>query len=417
MRKKIISAIGDDFLINNLPEDKFEITGDIFEQEILFDLLKNDYFDWLIISIKINGTHSKYSLIKQLRDINEKLKIIVIIDEEDNEYIKYLESKNINDFFENGKFTFKDILNVLNRVEKDEIIVLNEVNKNDIGETALMAVSPNQQIITVAGTEGAGKSTVLVNLALMLVERAFAKVLIIDLDTINGNINEFLGVSTTPTSFSYFLPDDKNSSLNYLIDFIDKKAFDSDILEKSLIKLKKYENLSVLTGNTSLFVCKNILSYEYYSKILDKAKQLYDFIFIDTSSNIFLDSTQFALTEANKVLFVTEANNVALNRTQRVFNEVYKVWGIDENKLELVFNKFNKYSIEKTIIREIFSKYIIRSFINYDEKYVRQLNTGRPYITDNECLEYEEILEEFNFIRKKTLKERLASGKLFNFTI
>ena len=417
MLKKVISAVGDEFIVNNLENGSFEVTGDIFEQEVLFDLLKNDFFDFLIISTQIHGTHSKYSLIKQIRDINSKIKIILITDEEDLEYQKYVNSKEIKNVFVNGKFTFKDIIKVLSKLESDEVIKLGERLTTDITETGLISISDKQEIITFAGTEGAGKSTLLVNLALLLAEKSLAKVLIIDLDTLNGNISDFLEIPVAPSCFNYTLPSDKNSALNYLIDFIDKKTFDTDILEKSAIKVKKYENLSIITGNTSVSVCKNVLSYEHYNKILDKAKQLYDFIFIDTSSNIFLDSTQFALTIANKVIFVTEANNVCINRTQRLFNEVYKAWGIDENKLQIVINKANKYSVEKTIVREIFDKYKILSFINYDEKYTRQLNCKRPYITDNECFEYEEILEEFNFIKKKTLKERLSSGKLFNFTI
>ena len=95
MLRKIISAVGEDFIVNNLKKDSFETTGDIFEQEILFDLLRNESFDFLVISTKIHGTHSKYSLIKQLRDISPKIKIVVITDEENMEYEKYLKSKNI----------------------------------------------------------------------------------------------------------------------------------------------------------------------------------------------------------------------------------------------------------------------------------------------------------------------------------
>jgi len=417
MLRKVISAVGDSFIVNNLENNSFEVTGDVFEQEVLFDLLKNECFDFLIISTQIEGTHSKYSLIKQLRDINSKIKIIVITTQEDNQFFEYLISKNINHYFIDGKFTFEDILKILNKVESNEIIKLNQEIEKNITETSLISTFDTQEIIAFAGTAGSGKSTVLVNLALLLAEKSLANVLIIDLDTLNASINNFFDISISPNTFNYELPIDKNSSLNYLVDFIDKKTFDENILEKAAIKLKKYDNLSVITGNSSLSVCKNILSYEHYSKILDKAKQLYDFIFIDTSSNIFLDSTQFALTNATKILFITEPNDISINRSQKLFSEVYKAWGIDENKLELIFNKVNKHAIEKTIVREIFNKYKVASFIDYDEKYIKHLNMKRPYVIDNESFEYEELLEEFSFIKKKTLKERLRSGKLFNFTI
>ena len=47
------------------------------------------------------------------------------------------------------------------------------------------------------------------------------------------------------------------------------------------------------------------MSEECYNKLLTAAKEKYDFIFIDTSSNIFLDSTKWSLQESNRVLFET----------------------------------------------------------------------------------------------------------------
>ncbi|MBQ7667955.1 MAG: AAA family ATPase [Clostridia bacterium] len=286
----------------------------------------------------------------------------------------------------------------------------------DEGSTELVNRGNKQQIIAVAGTEGAGKTTILTNLVALLAEKSVAKILILDFDTLNGNVGQFFNVSADNV-FDYTLPDNKNSSINYLVDFIDKNTFDTGILSKAAIKYKRYENLSIVTGNNSIHVCKSVLNSGYYEKIIDKAKELYDFIFIDTSSNIFLDSTQFALSVSDKILFVTEPTKICVDRTQKIFEEVYTAWNIGKEKIELVLNKVTKGSIEKAVMREFFSEYKIISFINYDEKYVRQLNMGRPYVIDNEPLDYENMLEEFDFIKKKNFKERLMSGRVFDFSI
>ena len=49
-------------------------------------------------------------------------------------------------------------------------------------------------------------------------------------------------------------------------------------------------------------------------KVLSKLNNKYDFIFIDTNSNIFLDSTKWALQECSRVLFVTEDSNISLKK-------------------------------------------------------------------------------------------------------
>ncbi len=77
----------------------------------------------------------------------------------------------------------------------------------------------------------------------------------------------------------------------------------------------------------------------------------------------------------------------------------------------------SKGAIEKAIMKEFFNEYKVLSFINYDEKYMTQLNMGRPYVIDNDPIDYETILEDFDFIRKKNFKERLMSGRVFDFSI
>ncbi len=105
----------------------------------------------------------------------------------------------------------------------------------DEGNRTLANNRPKQQIVAIGGTEGAGKTTILANLVTLLAEKSVAKILIIDFDTLNGNVDKFLNVSVENV-FDYTLPDNKNSSINYLVDFIDKNTFDANIMAKAAVR-------------------------------------------------------------------------------------------------------------------------------------------------------------------------------------
>ena len=209
----------------------------------------------------------------------------------------------------------------------------------------------------------------------------------------------------------------KNSSLNYIIDAIDKRKFNANTFEKYVVKLKDFPNLDILTGNKSLYVCKNVLGIEYYSRILENAKAIYDYIIIDTSGNIFLDSMQFSLLNSTKAFVVAEGNYISLERTIRLLLELFPVWGVADKKIEVIINKYNKKSLNKTIINELLKNKRIAGYIKLSDRYEEMINVNGE---NNLPLELE---EEYNFIfdkldlnedyivAKKELKQKILELK------
>ena len=69
---KIISALGGNFIKNKLVEAKYEVVGDIDNQESLFKWLNKKIYNILLLSDSLVGFYSKYGLIKKIKSINKK---------------------------------------------------------------------------------------------------------------------------------------------------------------------------------------------------------------------------------------------------------------------------------------------------------------------------------------------------------
>lgn len=422
--KKVLSAVGSDMIKELLKE--YEVLSDIPYQEGVIEALKRDFIDILVVYANLEGDMDKYMFIEKIREIDSKIEIFVIIDEEDDNYKNYLFKKGIFNIFVNEKTSKEELINAINnetsiKPHKSDLRqknisgykLINKENKSP-NRPNLTPRFQKQQVITFTGMSSSGKTTLATQFGTLIAKNSRAKVLLIDFDTINAGLNQFFGAKRSPEKPDYILPPDKNSGINYMIDAIDKRTFDSNVFEKYVIKTKYFSNLDILTGNKSLFVCEKVLNIEYYSRILEKAKELYDFIIIDTSSNIFVDATQFSLLNANTIFYVLEATNTSFERTFRTIKEIFPVWGVNNSKIKLIINKYHKNSPSKLVINEMMKGIPIAGYISLLGKYDECLNSGRPYTLDDET-EYEEMLEELNIITKKNPINKLKNKYLSRF--
>lgn len=422
--KKILSAVGSDIISEILNE--YEVISDIPYQEGVIEAIKRDFIDILIVYANLEGDMDKYMFIEKIREIDSKIEIFVIIDEEDDNYKNYLFKKGIFNIFVNEKTSKEELISAINNDKTNKPHKFDLRQKNANGDKLikkenkienrpnLMPRFQKQQIISFTGMGSTGKTTIATQLGILIAKNSRAKVLLIDFDTINAGMNQFLGVKRAPQNPEYILPLDKNAGINYMIDAIDKRTFDSNTFEKYVQRTKYFSNLDVLTGNKSLFVCEKVLNTEYYTRILEKAKELYDFIIIDTSSNIFVDATQFALLNSNVIFYVAEATNISFERTFRALKEIFPVWGVNNSKIKLIINKYHKNSPSKLIINEMMKDVPIAGYISFSGEYDEYLNSGKPYALDNET-EYIEILEQLNVTPKENPINKLKIKYLSRF--
>lgn len=395
---RIITALGNPVLNNELKRyEKYDvICDDLQYQEAVFDVLENEQTDTIILSGLLQGQSEFLEFALQVKKKNISSRIIVIVDSIEDEDKNILYSKGIFDIFYDDAVSIENIIDAIDRDEPiSKINILNEIKepKYDIKEEREIIKNINvvqkQEVIAVFGISGSGKSTIAANLAKNLVKRTDSKVLLIDLDTLNGNIDEILGINKIPTNVEILIDEDKKCGLNYVADLVKKNRFDTNVLEELVVKCGK---LDVITGNTSLHSCQNILDEQCYERLINSAKEKYDFIILDTSSNIFLDSTKWSLQTANRILFVAEDSYVCLKKATQLLDVVEKLWGIWKDKIELVINKVNSENIGKEVIEKILNLELISS--------IKQNNQD----LENE---YEKILRKINYIPKITIKDRV----------
>lgn len=404
--KKILTAMGNETLNKELCRyAKFELCEeDLFYQEAVLTELEQSNYDALVLSGLLQGEFEISEFVRQIRNQSSALRIVIVTDEVTGAFKRKMAELNVVDVFEDSTVSIEEIIDALEREEsflekrerktansyitkKEEKVVapVNEVPREYVA-------TQKQEVIVVTGTSGAGKSTAAVNFSRMLSKKTRAKVLLIDLDTLNGNIDEILDIHRVPQNVKIVLDENKKCGLNYAVELINKNRFDTNILDELVIKSG---NLDVLTGNTSLHYCQNVLSKNHYAKILEAAKEKYDFIIIDTSSNIFLDSLKWAVQIASRILFVTEANYLSMKKSTQLLNVFVTNWNVWKEKIKIVVNKENAQTLGADVVEQILEDYELIGKIKYMEEGLEH--------------SYTKILENTNFIPKQTLASKLIS--------
>ena len=417
--KKILTAMGNDTLNKELMKFlKYDLlTEDLFYQEAVLDVMQEEKCDVLVISSLLQGQLEFYDFIEKVRQKDSLMRIIVIADEIDNFFKRKMNDLEIVDIFLDSNVCLSEITDSIDREEpilkklahenKIELLKTSEeenkkyTSRKDEGKISLVVeeVTQKQEIIVVSGTNGAGKTTVAVNFSKILAKKTSSKILLLDLDTFSGNIDEILDIPKIPPKVELLMDSEKKCGLNYAVELISKNRFDSNVFDELLIHT---DGIDVLTGNTSLYYCQNVLNENHYKIILETAKQKYDFIIIDTSSNIFLDSVKWSLQQATKIFFVTENNYISMKKSSQLIDIFTNNWKIWKNKIEILINKERISGIDIEIVSRIFSDYKIIGSIKSDE--------------ENEENSYIKILEKIKYIPKVNLINKIILNKFTNYT-
>ena len=409
--KKVLTAMGNATLNNELKRYlEYELNeNDLFYQDAVLDKLAEEKYDVLVVSALLQGQFEFPDFIDKIKAIDKLVRIIIVTDEISSDLRRKINEEKIVDVFLDSEVEIKDIIDSINREEpirkkcaavKEEgtkyIATDNvELKSNDINELIhFKGITQKQEIIVLSGISGAGKSTLACNLSKVLASKTSARVLLIDLDTLNGNLDEILEINRVPQNIKIAMDDNKRCGLNYAVELISKNRFDANVFEELVINIG---NVDVLTGNTSLHYCQNVLNENHYNTILECAKEKYDFVIIDTSSNIFLDSTKWALKRASRILFTIENNYISVKKATQFLNVMVDVWGVWKEKIEIVVNKESSKGIECEVIKKILGDYEIVGKIKYGEENIE--------------LSYSKILQTINYIPKVGILDRLFANR------
>lgn len=256
-----------------------------------------------------------------------------------------------------------------------------------------------QEIITVVGLPGVGKSDFITQLSFIFAKNSEAKILVMDMDIETGTLEYYFGIKEEE-------PTPKESHLYnaYLNQKLNRYVFSEVVYCNN-----RFTNLSILL---SKYISAGLPQEDadFYRTLIDKAKENYDFILLDTNPNIQLESTKLAVKNSTRIFCIVEGTYVNLNRTLKTLNFISKELDINPDKISIILNKYNHYSLDIDDIEHILGGYKVSQVIGLDTRHYYYLNKNTPMVLKSKQKDlntYLKIMEKFNLIRKQTFIERL----------
>ena len=393
--KKIITALAEPQLNNELKKEKdFIVIGkDIQYQEGVIEILETEKeVDFLIISEALPGNEKIENLIEKIKQINNEVNIVIILENKKEELEKNLYSKNVYLILYN-KIEIKEIIKLIKNKKEDE----NEKIKKEINDLKKIIIEQNsknkqnkkqkikevkelnsqKEIICILGSGGVGKSIFTVNLAKSLIYSK-KKILIIDFDILNNSLHTILGVKKYSEKIS------KKIKENNLI---------KDKIGLKELKIKINKRIDLISGINLLFDSKYKINNIQFNNLFNDVKKFYDVIIIDTSSECFFNYTKDIIKKSNINIFIVEPNLLEIQKSKNILKIYKEEWNIDNNEINILFNKFNKNSIDINILKIIFSEYNIIGKIDINNKYNLIINKKTNKIDESIQKEYLKIIE------------------------
>ena len=374
--KKIITAINNPKLNEQLKkENNFKIIGkDIqYKEAILETLEKNKNIDIIIISEQILGEIKFEKLIKNIKLINENIKIIFILEVENNDLEKILKENNIKEIYYNNKINLFELIKIINKKEinmEEEIIKLkkiikenkinyNKLENNDLIENQLNSRKKNinelknnkikkdqskiSKIITFTGNNRSGKTSLIFIISQYLSKQKY-KVLIVDMDF--NKENKIL----------------KNIKVNKKI-YLNKNKY-RRLKNKKVSIINSKNNIKKINNN--LYICKGLktiiekynlknskIIYQKINSFINSIETNYDFIFFDISKNKFNYINKKIIKKSTKNFIVMESNIISIKKIKQLLNKYIKKWKINKKNIYVIENKINFESINKNIVSNI----------------------------------------------------------------
>ena len=435
--KKILTAINNPNLNKKLSEQEFiEIPyKDIQYKEAILEILNEDnYFDIIIINEKLPGEINFIELIKKINKINKKIKIIIILEKEDEIKESELKKININNIYYNNKITLEYLIKIIKEKEinKEEelkkeinelkqIIKMNEIkniknmpnnnkkffSKNKIFYYKELFKKPilliknikykqkeinikeicKGRVINVVGYKATGKSVITLMLAKVLSDKNY-RILIINFSSEEINFYSYMFNYSKGDTKKFYIKKKhfyrKSKSINFQKSNkinIKNLKLKKEILKNKIYKFKNFYNIEKNINNILKNYNKNIkilninkLNKNYFEiKYLNKIIKYLknNFNYIFLEINYEEKIKKEIIKIIDKNLIILEPNKIGILRAEKIIKELNI---IETEKINIIINKNNKNSINKEIINTYFYNYKILTIINNNTVFERMIN-------------------------------------------
>ena len=101
---------------------------------------------------------------------------------------------------------------------------------------------------------------------------------------------------------------------------------------------------------------------------LKKLKSEFDYILIDTYSELLFKENKIILDECDSILFLTGLNSLEIQKSKKIINIMNKKWDINNKKINLILYKYKNidfFYFNKNKLKNIFKEINIIGKIKY----------------------------------------------------
>ena len=280
-----------------------------------------------------------------------------------------IKENNLEENFEKNNFNNKEIVFNKKTLPLNKLFNFNQVIKQN-----------RKEVISILGPNGIGKSVFSILFAKTMEGK---KSIIIDFDVLNESLHTLMGIKNYEEKIKRKI---KNNDL-----IQNKNNLQKNILHTNL-------KIDLLPALNIILDPNYKLSYKKIKNVIEELKNNYDLIIIDTSSETFLDYTREIINLSNKSIFISGANLLEVRKSERLLEIYRKDWNIEKGKINIVFNKCTKKSLDDTILKEIFSNYDILGKIQLSDYYDLVINKNMT--------EENKLKKEIENIKKQIIKEK-----------
>lgn len=324
--KKVLTAMGNPELNFKLQEieDLNIKERDIFYKEGIIEFLESDKdIDIIILNIVL----CKENLDEFLNTLHKyNVEIFLLLDRNDIDFNLNSQNKEMVKLF----FKEDDIINFFNNLNYENI--------------PLEKISEHKKVVSILGSNGVGKTIFSSFFGKYLAHEN--KVLIIDFNIYSND-------------------------LKILFDI--KKQSNSYELKDLIFKVNK--NLYILNGLKYLFNENNKIDSYKMKGIIDELKNNFEYIIIDTSSEINLKYVKTIFPNTDYNIFILEPNLLQIKKAKELLEVYLMDFELDRNKTGILINKNNITSIDLNILKNVFEDFKIIGKMNYNQKINSYINT------------------------------------------
>lgn len=377
--KSILTAIGNPEHHKELKNSNMNIiANDIQYKEGILEYL-NESIDisYLILDDNLPGEINTKELIEKIKEKNNRIKIILISQQTDERVSVY---KKINKY---------NIFEIISAINEEDPYIKQYISNNTMEER-------NGEILTILGANGIGKSLFAVTFAQNLKDK---RVLIIDFDLICSNLYILLGIKKYKKKLIQIEENKHKEKVQKNSNIINYKPTNTSESKYNIINniIQTKYKIDFISGANLLADLMKYKEIQIIIESIEKIKNQYDLIIIDTSNSYLLDKIKDLIEISNKSIFISGANVLEIRKAKQLL-KTYEEWNVEKRKIKLVFNKCTKESVEDEILQNIFKEYDIIGKINLSEYYDKAININNIRI--------KEIQKEIKQIRENIEKEK-----------